>query len=545
MSKNSVEYNHRSFITTGILLFLFALIYLFFFLRVLWRIGDEGTLVYGAQLVAQGSLPYRDFFEVMGPGSFYWLALFFKLFGIHFWVARAVLLLTGALITLLIYWMTRRLYRGPLDLLPSLFFLVVSIPLWPGTSHHWDSDLFALLSVAAFFLWQDRRRWWLLALAGVLAGLTSCFLQQKGVLLVLTLLLLVWVNGYRAGESKVDVASDAGLLLAGFAAVVALVLIFFYASGGLPELLYANLVWPLNSYRDINRLPYGYFLQSFYLHYYEEILPLLSTLLSRVMALLLTIPLLLIVCLPALLMVLAGFASLDRTHRDRIFSARMLPYWAVGFALWISELHRPDIFHLIYGSPLLPIILLVICSQVLANQRKVFIACVGLIMVGMALFGTFNLLPAVGAWQEIASRRGSIYAPKQDSALQFLMERTKPGDYVFVYPYYPMYYFLADLKNPTRYSILLYHINTDDQFKEVLKDLEQKRVKYVLWDTLVAGKNLQNWFPNYQQPYEQNLYLERYLEDHYLFIDILNGFKIMRLRSEKRAPGTDFSTSPR
>ena len=40
-------------------------------MRILWRIGDEGTLVYGAQLVAQGALPYRDFFEVMGPGSFF------------------------------------------------------------------------------------------------------------------------------------------------------------------------------------------------------------------------------------------------------------------------------------------------------------------------------------------------------------------------------------------------------------------------------------------------------------------------------------------
>jgi hypothetical protein len=119
------------------------------------------------------------------------------------------------------------------------------------------------------------------------------------------------------------------------------------------------------------------------------------------------------------------------------------------------------------------------------------------------------------------------------------MERTRPGDYVFVYPYYPMYYFLADLKNPTRYSILLYRINTEDQFKEALNDLKQKQVKYVLWDTLVTGNNLQNWFPHYQQPSEQNLYLERYLEDHYQLIDIINGYKIMRLRREELAPGTD------
>lgn len=81
--------------TTGFLLFFVSALYLYPFVRVIWRIGDEGTLVYGAQRVASGALPYRDFFEVMGPASFYWLGFFFKLFGAQWLVARGVLLLTG------------------------------------------------------------------------------------------------------------------------------------------------------------------------------------------------------------------------------------------------------------------------------------------------------------------------------------------------------------------------------------------------------------------------------------------------------------------
>ena len=41
-------------------------LYFFFFLRSLWRIGNEGSIVYGAQRIAEGGLPCRDFFEVMG-----------------------------------------------------------------------------------------------------------------------------------------------------------------------------------------------------------------------------------------------------------------------------------------------------------------------------------------------------------------------------------------------------------------------------------------------------------------------------------------------
>lgn len=215
----TVAIARRTSLMRGMLLFVFSAAYFFLFAKVLWRIGDEGTLVYGAQLVAQGALPYRDFFEVMGPGSFYWLGLFFKLFGTNVIVARAVLLFTSSLTIVLLYWMTRRIYQGPFELLPSIFYLIISFPLWPGANHHWDSNLFALMAVGAFFLWQDQGRRWFLVLAGVLAGLTSCFMQQKGLFLVVALGLVVLVNGCRAAETKSRVASNLGILLGGYAAV--------------------------------------------------------------------------------------------------------------------------------------------------------------------------------------------------------------------------------------------------------------------------------------------------------------------------------------
>src|SRR6266567_1864353 len=95
-----------------ILLALGAAVYWVPFLRVLWRVGDEGTLVYGAQRVAEGAVPYRDFLEVMGPGAFYWLGLFFRIFGPSWLVSRAVLLLTGIVTVLLVFWLARRLRAG-------------------------------------------------------------------------------------------------------------------------------------------------------------------------------------------------------------------------------------------------------------------------------------------------------------------------------------------------------------------------------------------------------------------------------------------------
>src|SRR5262245_15891874 len=68
-------------------------VYLYPFMR-LFRGGDEATLVYGALRVTEGQIPLRDFFEVIGPGSFYWLAFFFKLFGTSFLASRMSVALT-------------------------------------------------------------------------------------------------------------------------------------------------------------------------------------------------------------------------------------------------------------------------------------------------------------------------------------------------------------------------------------------------------------------------------------------------------------------
>jgi hypothetical protein len=529
MRKNPSPFIHIPIIT-GMLLFFFTAIYLFFYFRVLGRIGDEGSLVYGAELVSQGALPYRDFFEVMGPGSFYWLGLFFKLFGTNILVARGLLLVTAVSTIILLYWMTRRISQGPFDLIPSLFYLMVSFPLWPGTNHHWDSNLFALLSVAAFFLWQDRRRWWFLALAGGLAGLTSCFMQQKGLYLVAALALAILVNDRRAGEAWPRLARHLGPLLSGYVAVGALVILFFWSAGALPDLIYANLIWPLTRYSNVNLVPYGHGLMTLNFPFYRNSLQALLPLsLSQVMAPLMMLPLAVILCLPLLLIGLTGFASLAKSKRGMIFGPLLLPYWTAGLALWMAELHRQDLIHLVYGSPLFLILCFALWNY-LDAKRLFKILGVGLLMVSLLLFGSFNLLVAASANHKITSRRGVLFGHKADPALNFLITHTNPGDYVFIYPYYPMYYFLADIKNPTRYSILMYRYNTIAQFDEAIEALKQKQVKYIFWDTLVAGSNISKWFPQYTEPSNENLHLEHYIESNYELIDIQNGFRIMRLR---------------
>ena len=80
-------------------------------MRILLGNGDEGLLVSGAVRIAHGQVFARDFFEVVGPGTFYWLALFFKLFGVTFVATRICLFVTSLGTALAMYFLSRRICK--------------------------------------------------------------------------------------------------------------------------------------------------------------------------------------------------------------------------------------------------------------------------------------------------------------------------------------------------------------------------------------------------------------------------------------------------
>src|SRR5215470_17178103 len=74
-----------------VFLFLASLGYLCLFRRYTTIEPDEGIVLQGAQRILHGQVLYRDFFSYFTPGSYYWLALLFKVFGSSFMVARTAL----------------------------------------------------------------------------------------------------------------------------------------------------------------------------------------------------------------------------------------------------------------------------------------------------------------------------------------------------------------------------------------------------------------------------------------------------------------------
>jgi 4-amino-4-deoxy-L-arabinose transferase-like glycosyltransferase len=494
-------------------------LYVLPFMRILLQNTDEGILVYGAVRIVHGQVFARDFFEVVGPGTFYWLALFFKLFGVTFLTARACLFVTSLGTALTMYFLSRRIC-GRYQTLPCILLAGTYFgSSWPGVSHHVDSNCFALLSIACMTAWQDRHTDGLLFAAGALAGATACFLQPEGLLLLAALLVWLWMQRRLKSTSL----SSLRVLAGGYVSVVGFILVYFWSQHALWDLIYANVVWPSGHYRAVNVVPYA---QGILRDYWDDfVIGKGTSCLAIVAAAVLITPFFLVAVLPALLPVLGA------RHRKKTARPEIVLYWLCGWALWLAEIHRKDIYHLVFGSPLL----VILCIYYLEQYRaKVAGLALQILAISAACLAGFNLFLVLSA-RPTTTRVGSVAVFKHVPLLTLLDDKVAPGEEIYAYPYCPMYYFLSATTNPTRYAALVYNFNTSSQFEEAIRVLEQRRIRYVVWDTNFAAKTVPAAFPASARMPLGGLIIEPYLESHYKLVKEDDGVRLLERKDKGQA----------
>ncbi len=492
-----------------------ASLYLLPFMRVMFLGTDEGLLISGAVRVARGQVFARDFSEIVGPGTFYWLAIFFKLFGVTFMAAHVCLFLTSLATGLLMYFLSRRVCRKYQALSCVILAGTSCGMMWPIISHHLDSNCCALLAVACIVLWLDKRTNLLLFAAGALAGVTTCFLQTKGALLVAALVLWLGMLLLRRLASM----SELCCLMAGYCGIVAIVLIYFWSQHALWDLYNVNIVFPSRHYGAANVVPYAFGIIWYYWNGW--IGPGTGSTWLVGLATVLIVPFLFVAALPAVVSVLAIL------HRNKPAKPEVLLYWLCGVALWLSEIHRKDMFHLVFGSPLL----IILCIYYLEEYRtKIALWTLQILLITGSCLAAFNLFLVLYA-HPVATRAGSVAVLKSDPVLTALESRVSSGEEIYVYPYNPIYYFLSGTTNPTRWSGIGYGYNSAADFKEVVRVLDQRRVRHVVWDTQFQEK-VKVVFPSMKPPRPDELIIEPYLESHYRVVWKEDGVLIMERKSE-------------
>ena len=248
--------------------------------------------------ILHGQVFARDFFEVMGPGTFYMLAGFFKLFGPTFFADRIWLFVTSLGTASSMYFLSRRVCKK--------YRILPVAPAGGGLFQHGMADGEPSCGQQLFFAARCRLRGFM---AGHAQGKFSGCRRRSGrsdnlhpaaegdaatagfaAMALHTAVAAIFVDVFA-------VRSRCGLLLPSSE----LRLLYFWSRGALRDLMYMNFVWPSQNYGTLNAIPYATGIVQFWAHW---VMPIHGVRWLIPLAVVLILPFLLVAALPALVPIL-------------------------------------------------------------------------------------------------------------------------------------------------------------------------------------------------------------------------------------------------
>ena len=217
--------------------------------------NDEGIAAMGAWRILLGQVPYREFFAIETPLSFYAIAPLYALFGVSLTVGRVATQLLGVALVVLVFRLARRWMQDPLfAAVPLAFLCQAGVGVLPFANHHWFADVFglaALLSAARALADGWKPGWWL---SGAAAALAFSSLQDQGLFLLSGLAIVAGYAPPKGSRGRSLVSFGGGALIATLP-LAAIVL----PRAGWAVAWHDLVVFPLTAYRDTPGNAYGFF----------------------------------------------------------------------------------------------------------------------------------------------------------------------------------------------------------------------------------------------------------------------------------------------
>jgi hypothetical protein len=444
------------------------------------QLNDEGLMLQAAARIADGQVPYRDFWWFYPPGQPYLLALLWKLFGPSLLTWRILRVLCDAAVAVLAWALARR--GGASQRMALATFLAAALAMaYPSGPHPFPPTLAMCLGA---LLLMERHP----ALAGGLAGLATVWRIEFAAYLGLGVLLAYALRPSPRGE-RVQMAAR----FAGCAVAVAVALYLpVVATAGLGDSFDLLIRYPAEDFSDYQSLPFP-------LDYdgalnTSSLGGFLSD--SAESLLLFYLPLALVAGLVGSLAALAV-----RFTRDR-WSQIAAAVFAIGMAHYLVT--RPDAFHTAPLTVMVAVLAAWAVAQVDWSVNRRLQRTVGLAGGGLAVLAlTYAVVEGLDRrWLELRADRAELRLPVADGvrvderkrapledAMRFVRRNTRPTEPIYVATRRsdlvtagaPLLYVLAGRPNPTRYDIAAPGvITTAPVQREIVRDLERSRAGIVV-----------------------------------------------------------------
>lgn len=417
-----------------------------------WRAGmdwrDEGLLAYGAVRTMQGEVPHRDFVSLQPPLSFYTVAGVFQLCGTSLGSLRVLGLSIFLLLPLLIYGVARNFIGSILSFAAAAPVCVLGLPYYSFVPLAvWQGITASFAAVLLFIPAALSGRRWLAFPAGFITAVSLLLRHDQGVYTTISILALAIALALVRNDAISPRTLKRALLfwIAGIAIVFIPSVLVWWRIGALPEMFQQLILFPFTTYRKTSSLPFP----TFMVH---------KSVLETAVMLLFYLPLL----VQMIAAVYLGQSVARGRFRRREAVLVFLLVWSVLF--YLQVLVRSDQTHLLFTLPPFFVLTAFSWSIVRENIDKrgridIVLSVVFAILVASYLWILLPVaLPDVkSANEQLILPRGGVrieHASAIADFVQRLQMDVPPTQSILALPYQPMFYFLCQRRNPTRWNYL-------------------------------------------------------------------------------------------
>jgi hypothetical protein len=423
-------------------------------------IGDQILFFARGARMAHGQVLYRDFFELVPPGTDLLYAAAFRLFGIHAWVMQAWAIALGLALCWVITGIASRILHGALVLLPALLFLVFDFSSGLDLTHHWYSTLAALAAVGVLMGGVNLQR---IAAAGALCAIATLFTQTQGGLTFLALAVyLLWRK--RCETQEPGILKQVAALVLPFALILCCVLGYYAYRAGFRTIFFDLFVFPTRFLSGEVNSPRTYLRQLPPIHRPADLVHL--------------IPFVFIYALVPYIYLL-GLYQLWR-KRDAlpvVLRQQLVLLHLAGVALFLAVASGPRFFRLCtVAPPAIVICVWLICQPGPAIRRARLL--LWLVAGAFACLLPFNRQTQWHATLNLPIGRTAFSDPLVFREFQWLAQRTQPSEPFFNSPALALY---LGLDNPTASEF----VNFDDfsrpeQVAAVIQSLQRHPPRFIV-----------------------------------------------------------------
>jgi hypothetical protein len=526
--------NYKDWLIASVLFTLTILSSLHYYTIFLLHL-DEGIALYGAKRIILGQILYKDFFDIVTPGTDYLLAGVFKIFGTTLKAARITTIVANALNVTMLYLTSNSLIKNrKIALIPPILLMMIYITNvdYYVVSHHWFAITAAIFTLLLSMKSEKGKLNWFFP--GIGSFLVFIFMQSTGFILYGMLVLFLFIKIFLNKDKHRDVLHDLIYYSLGFWIPIVIVFLLFFINGGLRDFIYDIFIFPLKHYKVTNNGSYvsviynANLLQMLHYPFFERI----------------TLPI--IWYFPPVFIILGTVGIIKEYLKDKVINYHIVLLLLLLLAFFISELLNPDIQRFVVY---LPVFLIIIFSALLKRFKGAFYAFSkavymvymigGIVFIGYFCITEFQYTNFIGkhsiriksaAGEIRIANNGQVIEPAILSLLDILNQE-HPKD-LFIFYWSPILYFISGINNPTILNTYTPLYNTQTQEDRVIQQLKSSKPKFIIKDPYLNLLHYETWRnvnPGVFDP--SNDKILQYVNQHYVVDKELYGvYTIYKLK---------------